>query len=215
MYKEAQKTIFDKAGNPKDKQPFRFMHCWLYLKDYPQWFYIDPARGVQNTPNKRRAVDIDLTVGEGQPGQGSGGSPTGELQRPEGTKSAKAARLNQDLHMAALKSAAEAFKLMSESSAEKSKVLKDANDDALFSRPGRQPDTMSEAYFKLREEQAYLERKKYVMKLRKELPGAAQSPPVITIDEEEEEEEEEEGGGLGRSPSLYGTLDLNADAGGS
>jgi hypothetical protein len=53
------------------------------------------------------------------------------------------------------------------------------------------------------------------MKLRKELPGAAQSPPVITIVEEEAEEEEEEGGGLGRSPSLYGTLDLNADAGGS
>jgi hypothetical protein len=95
-----------------------------------------------------------------------------------------------------LKSAAKAFKLMSESSAEKSRVLKDVNDDALFSRPGRQPDTMSEAYFKLREEQAYLERHKYVMKLRKELPDAAQSPPVITIDEEEAEEEEEEGGCL-------------------
>jgi hypothetical protein len=116
--------------------------------------------------------------------------------------------------MAAMKSAAKAFKLMNESSAKKSRVLKDANDDALFSRPGRQPDTMSEAYYKLREEQAYLERQKYVMKLRKELPGAAQSPPVITIDEEAEEEEEE-GGGMGRSPSLYDTLDLNADAGGS
>ena len=29
MYKETQKTIFDKAINLKDKQPFRFMHCWL------------------------------------------------------------------------------------------------------------------------------------------------------------------------------------------
>ena len=180
MYKEAQKTIFDKAGNPKDKQAFRFMHCWLYLKDYPQWFYRDPARGVQNTPNKRRAVDIDLTMGEGQAGQGSGGSPTGELQRPEGQKNAKTARLNQDLHMAALRSAAEAFKLMSESSAEKAIGLKDANDDPLFSRPGRQPDTISEAYFKLREEQTYLERQKYVMKLRKELPRSTQGPLVIT-----------------------------------
>ena len=69
--------------------------------------------------------------------------------------------------MAVLKSVAKAFKLMSESSAKKFRVLKDANDDALFSRPGRQHDTISEAYFKLREEQAYLERQKYVMKLRK------------------------------------------------
>ena len=60
--------------------------------------------------------------------------------------------------MDALKSAVEAFKLMSESSAEKARVLNDANDDALSSRPRRQPDTISEAYFKLREEQAYLER---------------------------------------------------------
>jgi hypothetical protein len=44
-------------------------------------------------------------MGEGQSGQGSGGSPIGELQRPEGQKSAKTTRLNQDLHMAALKSA--------------------------------------------------------------------------------------------------------------
>jgi hypothetical protein len=84
VVQRSAKAIFDKAGNPKDNQPFRFMHCWLYLNDYAQWFYRDPARGVQNTHNKRRAVDIDLIVGEGQPGQGSGGSPTGELQRPEG-----------------------------------------------------------------------------------------------------------------------------------
>ena len=45
--------------------------------------------------------------------------------------------------MAALKSAVEAFKLMSESSAEKARVLNDANDDALSSRPRRQPDTIS------------------------------------------------------------------------
>ena len=184
------------------------------MKDYPQWFYRDPARRVQNTPNKRRAVDIDLSMGEGQAGQGLGGSPTGELQRPEGQKNAKTARLNQDLHMAALKSTAEAFKLMSESSAEKAIVLNDANDHTLFSRPGRQHDTMSETYFKLREEQAYLERQKYVMRLRKELPRSTQEPPVITIDEEEVEEEKKEEGGLGRSSSLYGTLDLNADAGG-
>jgi hypothetical protein len=100
---------------------------------------------------------------------------------------------------------------MSESSAEKSKVLKDANDDALFSRPGRQPDTISEAYFKLREEQAYLERQKYMMKLEKELPRSSQIPPMITIGEEEEDEE----GGLGRSSSLYDTFDLNANADGS
>ena len=138
--------------------------------------------------NKRKAVDMDLTAGEGQAGQGSDGSPTGELQQPEGQKIAKTTRLNQDLHMAALKSAAEAFKHMSKSIAEKSRVLKDANDDALFSRPGRQPDAISEAYFKLREEQAYLERQKYVMKLRKELSRSTQIPPMITIDEEETEE---------------------------
>ena len=83
--------------------------------------------------------------------------------------------------MAALKSAAEAFKLMSESTAEKARVLKDANDDALFNHPGRQPNTMSEAYFKLREKQAYLERKKYVMKLKKGFPDSTQIPPVITL----------------------------------
>ena len=48
--------------------------------------------------------------------------------------------------MVALKSAAKAFKLMSESYAEKFIVLKDANDDALFSRPGRQPDTIYEIF---------------------------------------------------------------------
>ena len=103
---------------------------------------------------------------------------------------------------------------MSESYVGKSIVLKDANDDALFSRSGQQPDTISEAYFKLRQEQAYLERQKYVMKLRKKLPRSTQIPLVISIDEEEIKEEEEEGG-LGRSSSLYGTLDLNANAGGS
>ena len=180
MYKEAQKTIFDNAGNLRDKQPFRFMHCWLYLKDNLQWFYRDPARGVQNSPNKRRAFDIDLTIGEGQAGQGSGGSPTGEYNDRKDKKNAKIARLNQDLHMAVLKSATEAFKLMNESSAEKARVLNDANDNALFSRPGRQPDTISEVYFKLREEQTYLERQKYVMKLRKELPRSTQGPLVIT-----------------------------------
>ena len=71
------------------------MHCWLYLKDYPQWFYRDPARGVQITHNKRRAIDIDLTMGESQAGQGSGGSPTGELQRPEGQNSARTTRLTK------------------------------------------------------------------------------------------------------------------------
>ena len=75
MYKKAQKEVFDKAENPKDKQSFRFMHCWLYLKVYSQWFYREHARGLQNTRNKRRVVDIELTVGEGQAGQGSGGSP--------------------------------------------------------------------------------------------------------------------------------------------
>ena len=117
--------------------------------------------------------------------------------------------------MPALKSAAEAFKLISESTAERARVLKDVNDDALFNHPGRQFDTMSEAYCKLTEKQTYLERKKYVMKLKKEFLDSTQIPSVISINEEEEEEEEEDGGGLGRSPSLYGTLDLNADAGGS
>ena len=35
MQKGAQKAIIDKVGNRKDKQAFRFMHCWLYLKAYP------------------------------------------------------------------------------------------------------------------------------------------------------------------------------------
>ena len=54
--------------------------------------------------------------------------------------------------MAALKYAAKIFKLMSEPSAEKSRVVKDANDDALFNHPGRHPHTIFEVYFKLREE---------------------------------------------------------------
>ena len=85
--------------------------------------------------------------------------------------------------MAALKNATETFKLMSETSAEKSEVPKDANDDALFSRF-------------------------YVMKLRKELPRSTQIPPIITIDEEEAEEEEELEEGLGRNSSFYGTLNF-------
>ena len=103
-------------------------------------------------------------MGEGQAGQGSGGSLTGELQWPEGQKNAKTSRLNQYLHMAALKSATEAFKLMSESYVEKSRVLKD--DDAVFSCPGRQFNMIYEA-FQIKKEKTYLERQKYVMKLRK------------------------------------------------
>lgn len=61
MFKEFHKTIFDKIGNPKDKKSFRFMHCWLNLKAYLQCF-IDNAKGLQNTANKHRAVDIDLIV---------------------------------------------------------------------------------------------------------------------------------------------------------
>ena len=90
-------------------------------------------------------------MGEGQAGQGLDGSPISELQRPEGQKNVKTTRLNQDLHMVALESTAEAFKFMSESSAEKSRILKDVNDYALFNRLGRQPDTISEAYFNSRE----------------------------------------------------------------
>ena len=102
---------------------------------------------------------------------------------------------------------------MNELFAEKSIVLKDVNDDALFSCPGRCPDTIFEAYFKLREEQAYLEGQKYVMKLRKKLPRLAQIPPLITIELGIGGGLREKRGGLGRSPSLYGTLDLNADMG--
>lgn len=52
MYKKTQKIIFDKIGNPKDKQPFRFMHCCFHLNDHPPWFYRDPTKELQNTPNK-------------------------------------------------------------------------------------------------------------------------------------------------------------------
>ena len=86
MFKEALKTIFYIAKNLKGKQSFRFMHSWLYLKDYSQWFYGDPARELHNVPNKCKVVDIDLTVDEGQAWQGSGGRLLGEPQRPEGQK---------------------------------------------------------------------------------------------------------------------------------
>ena len=39
-------------------------------------------------------------------GQGSSGSPIGELQRSEGQKSAKTTRLKQDLYMVASENAA-------------------------------------------------------------------------------------------------------------
>jgi hypothetical protein len=39
MYEEAQKTMFGKFENPKDKQSFRFMHCKLYLKANLERFY--------------------------------------------------------------------------------------------------------------------------------------------------------------------------------
>ena len=64
MYKEAQKVIFDKAENLKDKQSFWFMHHWLYLKAYVQWFYREPAKGLQNTLIERKVVDIELIVGD-------------------------------------------------------------------------------------------------------------------------------------------------------
>ena len=120
--KKAKKTIFDKARNPKDKQPLKFMHCSLYLKNYPQWFYRDLAKGVQNIPNKRRVVDIDLIVG----GKVKRDKAQVEVQLVnyndhKDKKNAKTTRMNQDLQMAALKSVAEAFKHMSESSADKSR----------------------------------------------------------------------------------------------
>ena len=60
------------------------------------------------------------------------------------TKKCKNIKAQPNLHMAALKNAAEAFKLMSESYVEKSKVLKD--DDAMFRFPGRQFNMIYEAF---------------------------------------------------------------------
>lgn len=54
---------------------------------------------------------------------------------------------------------------------------------------------------------------KFVIKMFKELSQSSHIPPLITMDEEEEEREEEEC--LGQCSTLYVTLDLNFDAGGS
>lgn len=67
----------------------------------------------------------------------------------------------------------------------KSKVLHDACEDPLFSHHGRQPDTISQRYFKLRKEQAYLKLQKHVIKLQKELSRSTQKPPVVTINDKE------------------------------
>lgn len=96
MFKEFHKTIFDKIGNPKDKQSYRFIHYWLNLKVYVQWFYRVDAKGLQNTPNKHRAVDIDFIVDEGQAGQGLNGSSNGDLQQQEGRIGEKTAKVHQD-----------------------------------------------------------------------------------------------------------------------
>ena len=85
-------------------------------------------------------------MGECQVGQGSGGSQIGELQQLEGKK--KPTRVNQDLHMATLKSATQVFKNMNKSFAVKSIILCKDNDDALFSRLSRQLDMIFQGYFK-------------------------------------------------------------------
>jgi hypothetical protein len=126
------------------------------------------------------------------------------------SKNAKITKVNQHLRMATLKNVALIFKNMSESFSVKSKILRDTNDNALFGYFGRQHDIISQGYFKLREEQGYLDMQKPDIKLRKDLPRSTQTPLVKTVNEEEEEEEEVEG--LGRS-SFYGALDLNFDAG--
>lgn len=69
MYKEAQKVVLDKVGIPKENQPFKFMHCYFYLRDLSQWWYREPFRGEQ-TPSKRRVDDIYLILGERKVDQG-------------------------------------------------------------------------------------------------------------------------------------------------
>ena len=149
MYKEVQKAIFDKAENPKDKQPFRIMHCWLYLKVCSQQFYRVFAKGLQNTSNKRRAVDIDSIVGNCQAKQGSGGSPIWQFTTTRGLKS-KNSKNEQKFTHGNTKSATQALENINESFAVKSIVFRDVNDDALFSRPSRQLDIISQGYFKIR-----------------------------------------------------------------
>lgn len=56
--------------------------------------------------------------------------------------------MNQDLHMATLKSATQVFKNMNKSFAVKSIILCKDNDDALFSRLSRQLDMIFQGYFK-------------------------------------------------------------------
>ena len=54
--------------------------------------------------------------------------------------------MNQDLYMAALKSAIQAFKNISELDTVESILLRDVNDDALFSDHGRQLVMISQVF---------------------------------------------------------------------
>lgn len=82
----------------------------------------------------------------------------------------KTTKVNQDLHMSEL------F-LMNFI------VLRDANENLLFNHYGRQHDRLSQRYFKLREEQAYLKLQKHVIKLQYELSRSTPISPVVTTSE--------------------------------
>jgi hypothetical protein len=80
MHKGAQKAIFDEVENHKDKQAFRFMHCWLYLKAYPQVVFIECLQeGYKKLLINIELLILDLIMSECQTVQGLGGSPIGEL----------------------------------------------------------------------------------------------------------------------------------------
>lgn len=93
--------------------------------------------------------------------------PRTEFEQPEGSRATKLRRLNQDLeHTNALNNITKVIENMSKAYAAQSIAMQNATNDALFTRRGHAKDSLSQEYFKLREEQALSELWNHVAKFK-------------------------------------------------
>lgn len=151
--------------------------------------------------------------------------PRTEFEQPEGSRATKLRRLNQDLeHTNALNNITKVIENMSKAYAAQSIAMQNATNDALFTRRGHAKDSLSQEYFKLREEQALselwnhvanlkrekhslLELRKHVPISKREIPSPTPIPPMITLGNDDDDDEEE--GRRRRRSHVLGVINTN------
>ena len=112
-------------------------------------------------------LDLQLYSNHVQISQDPRHHPRTEFEQPEGSRATKLQRLNLDLeHTNALNNIAKAIENMSKAYTAQSIAMQSANNDALFTCPGRVEDSLSQEYFKLREEQTLLKLRNHVANLK-------------------------------------------------